>query len=41
MHMQGYQNGYRSSLAGSLLERQGRDGIVDPVGSYKAWLASK
>jgi glyoxylase-like metal-dependent hydrolase (beta-lactamase superfamily II)/rhodanese-related sulfurtransferase len=31
------QGGYRSSIAASLLEKQGYDNVIDLVGGYKAW----
>lgn len=34
------QGGYRSSIAASLLEKQGYDNVVDLVGGYKAWLTA-
>ncbi len=35
------QGGYRSSLAVSLLQRNGYDNVMDLVGGYKAWTTSK
>ena len=35
------QSGYRSSIAASLLERRGVDGVADLVGGIAAWEASK
>jgi hydroxyacylglutathione hydrolase len=35
------QSGYRSSIAASLLRREGRDGISDLVGGIDAWVASE
>ncbi len=35
------QGGYRSSLAASWLEREGRDNVVDLVGGYKAWATNR
>jgi glyoxylase-like metal-dependent hydrolase (beta-lactamase superfamily II) len=34
------QGGYRSSIACSLLQREGFDNLVDLVGGFKAWTAS-
>lgn len=35
------QGGYRSMIAASLLEKEGRKNIFDLVGGYQAWVASK
>ena len=35
------QGGYRSAIACSLLARAGRDNLLDVVGGFKAWSASK
>lgn len=35
------QGGYRSSIGVSLLQRHGRDNVLDLVGGFKAWSASK
>jgi hydroxyacylglutathione hydrolase len=35
------ETGYRSSIAASLLQREGVDGIVDLVGGIRAWTASR
>ena len=35
------QGGYRSAIAASLLAREGRENVMDLVGGYKAWTASK
>lgn len=35
------QSGYRSAIACSLLARAGRDDVMDVVGGFKAWTASK
>jgi hydroxyacylglutathione hydrolase len=32
------QGGYRSSIAASLLQKLGRDNVIDLVGGYKAWV---
>ncbi|QDT95208.1 MBL fold metallo-hydrolase [Gimesia aquarii] len=34
------QGGYRSSIAASLLEKQGFENVVDLVGGYRAWLTA-
>jgi rhodanese-related sulfurtransferase len=35
------QGGYRSSLAASLLQQQGRTNVTDMVGGFAAWKASR
>ncbi len=35
------QGGYRSSIAASLLEKEGRNNVFDLVGGYKAWVAAR
>ncbi len=35
------QGGYRSSIAASLLQRAGREEVMDLVGGYQAWTASR
>ena len=35
------QGGYRSSIAASLLQRDGRDNVIDLVGGFQAWSVSK
>ena len=35
------QGGYRSSIAASLLLRAGRQDVMDLIGGYQAWRASK
>lgn len=35
------QGGYRSSIAASLLERAGLEGVMDLVGGFKAWEVSR
>ena len=35
------EGGYRSAIACSLLARAGRENMLDVVGGYKAWVASK
>ncbi len=35
------QGGYRSAIAASLLQRAGREDVLDMVGGYKGWLASQ
>jgi rhodanese-related sulfurtransferase len=35
------QGGYRSSIATSILQKLGRDNVMDLVGGYKAWVQSK
>lgn len=34
------QGGYRSSIATSILQRHGRENLLDMVGGYKAWVQS-
>ena len=35
------EGGYRSAIAASLLEQAGRKNVLDLVGGFKAWTASK
>jgi rhodanese-related sulfurtransferase len=35
------EGGYRSAIAASVLSRAGREGVMDMVGGFKAWAASK
>jgi rhodanese-related sulfurtransferase len=35
------EGGYRSAIAASLLEQAGRTNVLDLVGGFKAWTASK
>jgi len=35
------EDGYRSAIAASLLQKLGRHDVCDLVGGYKAWLAAK
>ncbi len=35
------EGGYRSAIAASVLSRAGRNGVMDMVGGFKAWAASK
>jgi rhodanese-related sulfurtransferase len=35
------EGGYRSAIAASLLAEAGRSNVMDLVGGYKAWSASK
>ncbi len=35
------QGGYRSMIAASLLEKEGRSNVFDLVGGYQAWVAAK
>jgi hydroxyacylglutathione hydrolase len=34
------QGGYRSSIAASFLEKEGRDNVLDLIGGYKAWVTT-
>jgi hydroxyacylglutathione hydrolase len=35
------EGGYRSAIAASVLSRAGKNGVMDMVGGFKAWVASK
>jgi hydroxyacylglutathione hydrolase len=35
------EGGYRSAIAASVLSRAGREDVMDMVGGFKAWAASK
>ena len=35
------EGGYRSAIAASLLAHAGRSNVMDLVGGFKAWVASK